>query len=133
MAWIYLLLAGLMEVGFTTCLKLSDNFQNKLWAAGFVACAVLSFHFLNKASQTIPLGMAYAAWTGIGAVGTVLVGALLFKVPFEAKQVFFIVLLLVSVLGLKFTMNEGHDDAPKQPETPVDNILLVMNDEPTNL
>lgn len=115
MAWIYLLLAGLMEVGFTTCLKLSDNFQHKPWTFGFIACAVLSFHFLNKASLSIPLGVAYVAWTGIGAVGTVLVGALVFKVPLEFKQLFFMTMLLVSVLGLKFSMNEGgHDAEPKE-------------------
>ena len=101
MAWILLLLAGLFEVGFTTCLKLSDNFQRLDWAAGFLVCATLSFVFLNKAAQTIPLGTAYAVWTGIGAVGTVLVGMLFFREPSDFWRLFFIALLIGSVIGLK--------------------------------
>ncbi|RYC71614.1 DMT family transporter [Spirosoma sordidisoli] len=101
MAWLLLILAGLFEVGFTTCLKLSDNFQKPGWAAGFVVCAVLSFYFLNKATLTIPLGTAYAVWTGIGAVGTVLIGILFFREPGDFWRLFFIALLIGSVIGLK--------------------------------
>ncbi len=101
MPWLFLILAGLFEVGFTTCLKLSDNFRNLDWAAGFVACATLSFYFLNKATTIIPLGTAYAVWTGIGAVGTVILGMVFFREPSDFWRLFFIVLLIGSVIGLK--------------------------------
>lgn len=102
MAWFYLLIAGLFEVGFTTSLKLSDNFSNKGWAMLFVLSISLSFYFLNRAIQVIPIGTAYAVWTGIGAVGTVLVGVFFFREPSDFWRVFFIFLLIGSILGLKF-------------------------------
>lgn len=102
MAWIYLLVAGLFEVGFTTCLKMSDNFSNTKWTVGFFVCISLSFHFLNKAIQTIPIGTGYAVWTGIGAVGTALIGIFIFKEPAEFLRIFFIFLLISSIVGLKF-------------------------------
>ena len=101
MAWFYLIVAGLFEVGFTTSLKLSDNFSNKPWAVAFFISISLSFYFLNKAIQVIPMGTAYAVWTGIGAVGTVLMGIVLFKEPTDLWRVVFIVLLIGSILGLK--------------------------------
>ena len=79
MAWVYLVFAGFFEVAFTTCLKLSDNFTNRWWSAGFFISITLSFFLLNKAVQTIPLGTGYAVWTGIGAVGTALVGIFYFS------------------------------------------------------
>lgn len=102
MAWFYLIIAGLFEVGFTTSLKLSDNFTNKGWAALFFISISLSFYFLNRAIQIIPIGTAYAVWTGIGAVGTVIIGILLFKEPSDFWRMFFIFLLIGSILGLKF-------------------------------
>jgi quaternary ammonium compound-resistance protein SugE len=105
MAWIYLLIAGLFEVGFTTSLKMSDNFSNRGWVAVFFVSITLSFLFLNKAIQTIPIGTAYAVWTGIGAVGTVIIGMLLFKEPSDFWRLFFIVLLIGSILGLKYVSN----------------------------
>lgn len=101
MAWLILILAGLFEVGFTTCLKLSDNFRNVGWAVGFLICATLSFYCLNKAAQDIPLGTAYAVWTGIGAAGTVITGMIFFREPSDFWRSFFIVLLVGSVIGLK--------------------------------
>jgi len=102
MSWIYLVIAGLFEVGFTTCLKLSDNFNNKGWAAGFFLCITFSFLLLNKAIQTIPIGTGYAVWTGIGAIGTAVVGVILFKEPADFWRLFFIFLLIGSIAGLKF-------------------------------
>ena len=102
MAWVYLVIAGLFEVGFTTSLKLSDNFSNRPWAVAFFVSISLSFFFLNKAIQTIPIGTGYAVWTGIGAVGTVIVGILLFKEPADFWRLFFIFLLIGSILGLKY-------------------------------
>lgn len=94
-------MAGCLEVGFTTCLKLSNNFTNWKWGAGFFICISLSFHFLNEAIKTIPIGTAYAVWTGIGAVGTAAVGIFLFKEPSDFWRLFFITLLVGSLVGLK--------------------------------
>jgi quaternary ammonium compound-resistance protein SugE len=105
MAWFYLIIAGFFEVGFTTSLKLSNNFSNRWWASLFFISITLSFYFLNKAIQNIPIGTAYAVWTGIGAVGTVIVGIILFKEPSDFWRMFFIFLLIGSILGLKFVSN----------------------------
>jgi quaternary ammonium compound-resistance protein SugE len=107
MAWLILFLAGLFEVGFTTCLKLSNNFTNLKWSIGFFICITLSFLLLNKAVQTIPLGTGYAVWTGIGAVGTTLIGIYFFKEPSDFWRVFFIFLLIASIIGLKLVSNKG--------------------------
>lgn len=105
MAWFYLIIAGLFEVGFTTSLKLSENFSQKGWAAAFFVSITLSFYFLNKAIAAIPIGTAYAVWTGIGAVGTVIVGIFLFKEPSDFWRILFLFLLIGSILGLKFVSN----------------------------
>lgn len=101
MAWVLLVIAGLFEVAFTTCLKLSDNFKNLGWSLAFFVSISLSFFLLNKAIQDIPLGTGYAVWTGIGAVGTTLVGILFFKEPSDFWRLFFIFLLISSIVGLK--------------------------------
>jgi len=101
MAWLILVLAGFFEVAFTTSLKLSDNFKNLWWSIAFFISISLSFFLLNKAIQTIPLGTAYAVWTGIGAVGTAIIGILVFKEPAYFWRVFFIMLLISSIIGLK--------------------------------
>jgi quaternary ammonium compound-resistance protein SugE len=102
MAWIYLICAGLFEVAFTTSLKLSNNFTHRWWSSLFFVSISLSFYLLNKAIQTIPIGTGYAVWTGIGAVGTAIVGILIFKEPAFFWRVFFITLLIGSIIGLKF-------------------------------
>ena len=101
MAWIILIIAGFFEVGFTTCLKLSNNFTNTKWAIAFFICITMSFLLLNKAIQHIPIGTAYAVWTGIGAVGTVIMGITLYKEPADFWRMFFIFLLIGSIVGLK--------------------------------
>lgn len=101
MAWLILVIAGMFEVGFTTCLKLSNNFTNFKWSAAFFICITMSFVLLNKAIQTIPIGTAYAVWTGIGAVGTVLMGIFFFKESTDFWRIFFIFLLIGSIIGLK--------------------------------
>jgi quaternary ammonium compound-resistance protein SugE len=106
MAWLILLLAGLFEVGFTTCLKLSNNFTDVRWSIGFFISITLSFLLLNKAVQTIPLGTGYAVWTGIGAVGTTIIGIYFFKEPSDFWRVFFIFLLIASIIGLKLVSNK---------------------------
>ncbi|MGC1241105.1 MAG: multidrug efflux SMR transporter [Chryseosolibacter sp.] len=106
MAWFYLIVAGFFEVGFTTSLKLSNNFSHRWWSLLFLVSISLSFYFLNRAAQVIPMGTAYAVWTGIGAVGTVIVGIILFKEPSDFWRMFFIFLLIGSILGLKFVSNQ---------------------------
>lgn len=100
-AWGALLLAGLFEVGFTTCLRLSQGFSKPLWSAAFGVCAFLSFWFLAYAQRSIPLGMAYAVWVGIGAVGTLLVGVAFFAERPNTLQWLLIFGVLACVAGLK--------------------------------
>lgn len=101
MPWTYLIIAGLFEIGFASTLKLTEGFT-KLWpTAIFTVCIILSFLFLNKAVKDIPIGTAYAVWTGIGAVGTVIVGILIYKEPATALRLFFITTLIGSIIGLK--------------------------------
>ena len=103
-----LIIAGLFEVGFTTCLgkaKETSGSTATLWIIGFFISLSISMYLLYKASQTLPLGTAYAVWTGIGAVGTVLVGILFFKEPAEFWRLFFIATLIGSIVGLKAVSN----------------------------
>ena len=102
MNWLILILAGLFEVGFTTCLKFSNNFTNLAWSIGFFICITLSFVLLNKAIQTIPIGTAYAVWTGIGAVGTAIMGIIFFRESHDFWRLFFIFTLIASIIGLKW-------------------------------
>ena len=101
MPWTNLISAGLFEIGFASTLKLTEGFT-RLWpTAIFTVCIILSFLFLNKAVKDIPIGTAYAVWTGIGAVGTVIVGILVYKEPATALRLFFITTLIGSIIGLK--------------------------------
>lgn len=105
MNWIILIIAGLFEVGFATCLgkaKTSSGSTATLWYSGFVICLSISMLLLIKATQTLPIGTAYAVWTGVGAIGTVLVGIFVFKEPAEFWRLFFITTLIASIVGLKF-------------------------------
>lgn len=101
--WLVLVLAGFFEVGFTTCMKLSEGFSRWPWTAAFVASALASFVLLGRATAagTIPMGTAYAVWTGIGAFGTVLVGILAFGEPAGGTRLALLALLVGTVLGLK--------------------------------
>ncbi len=108
MNWLILILAGLFEVGFTTCLGKAHSSSGTTliwWMGGFVLCLFLSMALLFHASRTIPLGTAYAAWTGIGAIGTVLVGILLFNESTDPWRLFFIFMLVVSLVGLRMVSN----------------------------
>ena len=105
MAWIFLIIGGLFEVGFTTCLnaaKHSTGAVATLWYAGFALSLGLSMIFLMLATKSLPMGTAYAVWTGIGAVGTALIGMLIFKEPADFWRVFFIFTLIASIVGLKY-------------------------------
>lgn len=105
MAWFLLIVAGLFEVGFTSCLskaKETSGSTSMWWIVGFFVSLTLSMYLLYKATQTLPMGTAYAVWTGIGAVGTVLMGIFVFNEPAEFWRVFFIFTLIASIVGLKF-------------------------------
>lgn len=104
MNWLILIIAGLFEVGFTFCLgktKCATGVEFYLWGLGFLISLTLSMVLLAKASQTIPLGTAYPVWTGIGAVGTVLMGIIFFNEPTTFARIFFIITLIASIIGLK--------------------------------
>ncbi|ULQ51344.1 DMT family transporter [Flavihumibacter fluvii] len=109
MNWVILIIAGLFEVGFATCLgkaKESTGPVSSYWMIGFFICLAISMALLYKATQTLPIGTAYAVWTGVGAVGTVLVGILYFKEPAEFWRLFFLTTLIASIIGLKFVSSQ---------------------------
>jgi quaternary ammonium compound-resistance protein SugE len=104
MNWILLIIAGLFEVGFATCLgkaKESTGTNSVLWMIGFIVSLSISMYLLYKVTLSIPIGTAYVVWTGVGAVGTVLVGIFVFKEPAEFWRIFFISTLILSIVGLK--------------------------------
>ncbi|MDP2887890.1 MAG: multidrug efflux SMR transporter [Bacteroidota bacterium] len=106
MNWILLIIAGLFEVGFASCLgkaKETSGAESAWWLVGFLLSLTMSMILLYKASLTIPIGTAYAVWTGIGAVGTVIMGIVLFKEPSDFWRMFFISTLIISIIGLKIS------------------------------
>ena len=103
MSWAYLVLAGLFEVGFASSFKLTQGFT-KLWPTLiFAACILLSFLFLERAIRDIPIGTAYAVWTGIGAVGTAVYGIAVLGEAADALRLTSIVLIVAGIAGLKMT------------------------------
>jgi quaternary ammonium compound-resistance protein SugE len=101
MAWVYLVVAGLFEIGWAMGLKYTDGWS-RLWPTIFtVAAMILSVVFLDLAVRTLPIGTAYAAWTGIGAVGTVILGMILFNEPATALRLGCIALIVAGIVGLK--------------------------------
>ncbi len=104
MNWFVLIIAGLCEVGFTYCLgsaKQVSGWEWWSWMGGFLTFTVMSMWLLAKATQALPIGTAYPVWTGIGAVGTVLVGIFFFNEPITFWRLFFITTLIISIVGLK--------------------------------
>jgi quaternary ammonium compound-resistance protein SugE len=104
MNWLLLVVAGLFEAGFATCLgkmRESTGTAALAWGVGFLACLAVSMVLLFKASQQLPIGTAYAVWTGVGAVCTVVAGILLFKEPATFWRVFFLATLVGSLIGLR--------------------------------
>lgn len=102
-AWIYLIIAGLFEAVWAIGLKYAEGFT-KLWPSVITIIAMaISIYFLALALKTLPVGTAYAIWTGIGAFTTAILGVILFSEPIHFSRIFFLILLLVSIIGLKFT------------------------------
>jgi quaternary ammonium compound-resistance protein SugE len=106
MAWVWLIVGGLFEVGFTTCLRNVDGFRHVGWTLGFLASVSLSMLLLEVAARSIPMGTAYAVWTGIGALGTVLIGIAFYGEAATPLRLLLILGAVACIAGLKLTA--GH-------------------------
>ncbi|MGF1470720.1 MAG: DMT family transporter [Rubrobacteraceae bacterium] len=103
MAWVYLLLAGVFEIGLALGLKFSEGFT-RLWPTlGMAISGAISFYLLSVAMKTLPVGTAYAVWTGIGAAGTAVLGMLLLAESSDLFRLLSITLIVVGVVGLSLT------------------------------
>jgi quaternary ammonium compound-resistance protein SugE len=103
MAWLYLILGGLFEIGFTTSLRFAEGFRNVPWTIAFLVSVAISMGLLELASRSIPMGTAYAVWGGIGAVGTVVVGILWFHEPSSTIRVLLILAIVAAIAALRLT------------------------------
>ena len=101
MYWIYLLIAGIFEIAWAIGMKLSDGFSNLIISILTICGMIASFYFLALALKNIPLGTAYAVWTGIGTIGTVIFGILLFKEPVTVARIVCIMFIISGITGLK--------------------------------
>lgn len=106
MAWFDLFIAGIFEVVWSTCLKYSHGFTNVMFTVLTFIGMGFSFWFLAHAVKSLPMGTAYAIWTGIGALGAVIVGVILFKEPVTLVRLFFVAMLLAGIIGLKLTSGQ---------------------------
>lgn len=105
MEWIHLFIAGIFEISWAIGLKYSHGFTQIIPSVITVICMILSFYFLALALKNLPLGTAYAIWTGIGTIGTVIFGILLFKEPVTAMRIVCIALIISGITGLKLITN----------------------------
>ena len=103
MAWFWLILGGVFEVGFTTALRYVEGFKNVPWTIAFLVSVALSMGLLELAARTIPMGTAYAVWGGIGAVGTVIVGMAFYNEPTTTIRVMLILGIVACIAALKLT------------------------------
>ena len=101
MMWVLLVCASFCELGFTVCMKLSDGFKNKKFTILTVLITALGIFLISTATKTLPLGIAYAVWTGLGTVFTVIFGILVFHESRDAKKIFFMVMVIIGVIGLR--------------------------------
>jgi quaternary ammonium compound-resistance protein SugE len=101
MAWIILVVAGLLEIGWAVGLKYTEGFTRLLPSIGTILAMVVSMALLGVAVRTLPLGTAYAVWTGIGTVGTVVVGILVLGEPASFVRLFCVFLIVAGIVGLK--------------------------------
>ena len=101
MAWVYLFIAGLFEIGWAVGLKYSTGFTKLQPSIITIIAMIASFYFLAIAVKTIPIGTGYAVWTGIGAVGTAIAGMILFGESKELIRILCILLIIVGIVGLK--------------------------------
>ena len=107
MAWVLLCVAGLLEVGWAIGLKLSEGFTRPLPSVLTVLGIIASMGLLSLAARSLPIGTAYAVWVGIGALGAAVLGIVLFQEPVTPPRLFFLALLLISLVGLRLTGGGG--------------------------
>ena len=103
MAWFLLIIAGLFEVCWSVGLKYTNGFTNLFPSILTGLAIIISMYLLAKAAETIPIGTAYPIWVGIGALGAAAGGAIFFKEEVSPLKIVFILMLLISIIGLKFT------------------------------
>lgn len=103
MPWLWLIVGGCFEVGFTTSLRFVDGFRNVPWTLAFLVSVAISMTLLEVASRAIPMGTAYAVWGGIGAVGTVIVGIFWFHEPASSVRVLLILAIVAAIAALRLT------------------------------
>jgi quaternary ammonium compound-resistance protein SugE len=103
MPWIYLLIASVFEIGFATFLRLSENFSKLMPTLAFVISSIFSLYFMGLSLKQIPIGTAYAIWTGIGAFGVALIGYFCFGETLTYWRLFFLGTLICSIIGLKLS------------------------------
>lgn len=103
MAWIYLVIAGLFEMVWAIGLKYSHGFTRLKPSLVTIGGMIISFYLLSLATKTLPIGTAYAVWTGIGALGTVILGMLIFHEPVTTLRILFLLLIFSGICGLKIT------------------------------
>ena len=108
MAWFLVIVAGLFETVFAVSLKLSDGFSKLWWSLAFVAAAAASFGLLSYALRSLPVGSAYAVWTGIGAAGTAIVGMIFLRDPVTTLRLVSIALIVGGVVGLNLSSSSAH-------------------------
>ena len=101
MPWLWLIIGGLFEVGFTTSLRFVDGFRNLPWTLAFLASVGVSMALLEAASRSIPMGTAYLVWGGIGAIGTVAVGILWFHEPVTTVRLLLMFVIVAAIAGLR--------------------------------
>ena len=106
MSWVSMIIAGVFECVWSTAMKLSEGFSKPGYAAATVLGMVISFAALIRATRTLPISLAYPIWTGIGAVGAVLAGVILFKDKMNPLTWVFVCLLIISIIGIKLTAGE---------------------------
>ena len=103
MSWIYLLIAGILEIGWAIGLKYTEGWSKLYPSLITVVLMIASFQFLSMALKTLPIGTAYAIWTGIGAVGTAILGMIIFNEPRDVSRILCILLIVAGIAGLKLT------------------------------
>lgn len=101
MAWVYLLIAGLFEIGWAIGIKYTEGFNKIIPTIAVFIAMIISVYFLSVAVKTIPVGTAYAVWTGIGIVGTTIWGIAFFDEPYSFLRILFISLIVISIVGLR--------------------------------
>jgi quaternary ammonium compound-resistance protein SugE len=103
MAWVYLVIAGLLEIGWAIGLKYTEGWSRLIPSLLTAATMAASFYFLSLALRTLPIGTAYAVWTGIGTVGAAILGVLIFGESRETVKIVCILLIVAGIAGLKIT------------------------------